>query len=253
MLLGTKRTKIAKAIKPKALGFVLYEGPSALTGDPIVVIITLKTSNRKTGQMAQVWILHAEVNPVEALALGLDEAVCGNCPHRKGPCYVNVGQAPLAVYRAYHNGRYEAFDPAIHSHYITGTMVRLGAYGDPAAAPVEVMEQIVDLARAHTGYTHQINHKGFDKRFIDLCMVSADTPKQARKYQSMGAHTFRVALEGDSLDHGEIECLADTGQGIQCVDCGLCDGTKKNIAITVHGSGASKFKSAMVIPSVMVA
>ena len=252
MLLGTKRTKIAKAIKPKALGFVLYEGPSALTGDPIVVIITLKTSNRKTGQMAQVWILHAEVNPVEALALGLDEAVCGNCPHRKGPCYVNVGQAPLAVYKAYHNGRYETFDPAIHRHYITGTMVRLGAYGDPAAAPVEVMQGIVDLARAHTGYTHQIAHKGFDKRFIDLCMVSADTPKQARKYQSMGAHTFRVALEGDSLDHDEIECLADS-EGLQCVDCGLCDGTKKNVAITVHGKGASKFKSAMVIPSVMVA
>ena len=83
-------------------------------------------------------------------------------------------------------------------------------------------------------------------------MVSADTPKQARKYQALGAHTFRVALEGDSLDNDEVECLADS-EGLQCVDCGLCDGTKKNVAITVHGSGASKFKSAMVIPSMMVA
>ena len=89
--------------------------------------------------------------------------------------------------------------------------------------------------------------------YLRACLgVSADTPKQARKYQSMGAHTFRVALEGDSLDHDEVECLADS-EGLQCVDCGLCDGTKKNVAITVHGSGASKFKSAMVIPSTMVA
>lgn len=83
-------------------------------------------------------------------------------------------------------------------------------------------------------------------------MVSADTPKQAIKYQTLGAKTFRVALVGDSLAHDEVECLADS-EGIQCADCGLCDGTKKNVAITVHGKGASKFKSAMVIPSMMVA
>ena len=35
----------------------------------------------------------------------------------------------------------------------------------------------------------------------------------------------------------EIECLADS-EGVQCIDCGLCNGIgdKPNIAINVHGT-----------------
>jgi hypothetical protein len=76
-------------------------------------------------------------------------------------------------------------------------------------------------------------------------MVSADTPKQALKYQALGAKTFRVAMAGDALFDSEIECLSDS-KGIQCIDCGLCDGSTKNIAITVHGSRSSNFKSNLI-------
>ena len=251
MLLGTNKIKV-KTKAPKSRGYIMYQGPSMLTGAEIVVIATMSTTNNKTGDMVQTWILDANTNPVEAIKTGVDENVCGHCPHRGTTCYVNVGQAPNAVYKGFKRGIYPQFDMALHGLHFAHRKTRLGAYGDPAAAPYETMALIAGLGLGHTGYTHQIAHKGFDKRFIDLCMVSADTPKQARKYQAMGAHTFRVALEGDSLDHGEIECLADS-EGLQCVDCGLCDGTKKNVAITVHGTGASKFKSAMVIPSTMVA
>jgi len=37
--------------RPKLNGVVLYEGPSMLDGEPIVVIATLKSSNIKTGNM----------------------------------------------------------------------------------------------------------------------------------------------------------------------------------------------------------
>ena len=107
------------------------------------------------------------------------------------------------------------------------------------------MQQLPAVCIGHTGYTHQIAHKAFDKRFLSLCMVSADSPKQAAKYQAMGAKTFRVAMAGDSLANGEIECLADS-QGLQCHECGLCDGQRQNVAITVHGKGASKFKTSMI-------
>ena len=76
-------------------------------------------------------------------------------------------------------------------------------------------------------------------------MVSADTPRQALKYQSMGAKTFRVALEGDYLHDNEIECLSES-EGLQCNVCKICDGTKKNVAITVHGSRSNKFKSQLI-------
>ena len=119
------------------------------------------------------------------------------------------------------------------------------AYGDPAAVPFEVMDSIAKMGISWTGYTHQITHKQFDKRYIDLCQVSADSPKQAIKYQSMGARTFRVAMEGDALANNEIECLADS-KGIQCIDCMLCDGSTKNIALTVHGARKSKFKTNLI-------
>ena len=232
----------------KQLGFVLYRGPSSLDGNPIVVIATLETSNGKTGDMIQIWILGEDINPVEASKIGADSSICGSCVHRHhtgGACYVNVGQAPNQIWKSYHNGRYADFNLATHAHFILGRSVRLGAYGDPAAAPFEAFEQILNLASGHTGYTHQINHKAFDRRFLSVCMVSADTPRQALKYQAQGAKTFRVALAEDDLFPHEIECPADS-DGIQCVDCGLCDGKTQSIAIAVHGSRSGRFKSQLI-------
>ena len=228
----------------KSNGYVVYNGPSML--DPksnIVAIITMKTSNAKTGDMAQLWILDADTNPVEATKTGQDSSVCGSCPHRHyngGACYVNVGQAPNSVYKAYKRGSYAFGLPAY-----TDKGVRLGAYGDPAALPYIVLYKITACFSGHTGYTHQRKHKHFDDRILTLVQVSADTPKQALKAQKLGGRTFRVKLVGDSLLPNELECLADT-KGMTCSECLLCDGNKANIAITVHGSRSKRFKSQLI-------
>lgn len=230
-------------------GFIMYEGASAIDGTDIVVIATLKSSNIKTGNMVQTWILCKDSHPVQASLDGDDSAICGNCPHRRntgGACYVNIGQAPSQVWKAYKRGGYSMFNAKDHAHYFMGRKVRLGSYGDPAAMPFEVAENMVNMSLGHTGYTHQAARKFFDKRFLTLCQVSADTPRQALKFQAMGAKTFRVALEGDALMNGEIECLSDS-EGISCLDCGLCNGIKHNIAITVHGTWSSRFKSKRVL------
>ena len=243
----TKQRATVKSL-PSKKGFILYEGPSVLDGSPIACIATLSTSNRKTGAMIQTWIIRADKDPVTASKLGDDVSICGNCPlrhHTGGACYVNIGQAPRAIFDGFIRGIYETFDINKHRSYFMGRKVRLGAYGDPAAVPFDILKTIVDLAAGHTGYTHQIKHKNFDKRMITLCMVSADSPKQALKYQSMGAHTFRVALADDVLFDNEIECLADS-KGLSCLECGLCDGQTKNIAIAVHGSRSSRFKSNLI-------
>ena len=235
-------------VKPKPKGFILYEGPSILDGKPIVVIATLSTSNRKTGPMIQTWIIRSDIDPVSASKKGEDSSICGNCPHRHnsgGACYVNIGQAPLAIYKAYKRGLYPQIDYVADNIHFLGRMVRLGAYGDPSAMPYEVAEKVTSMGRGHTGYVHQIRHKNFDKRFLNLCMVSEDTPKQALKYQSMGAKTFSVAMDGDMMFDSEIECLSES-EGLQCDACGLCNGQKQSIAITVHGSRASKFKSKLI-------
>ena len=96
----------------RAKGYVIYEGLSPIDQRPIVVIATLSTTNRKTGNMVQVWILCKDESPVDAISSGLDRTICGDCKHRRQAngvrtCYVNVGQAPLAVWRAYKRGVYD--------------------------------------------------------------------------------------------------------------------------------------------------
>ena len=80
-----------------------------LDGAPIVVIATTKSSNRKTGDMVQTWILRSDIKPTEASKAGADASICGDCKHRwslGGACYVNIGQGPGAIFRAYKRGNY---------------------------------------------------------------------------------------------------------------------------------------------------
>lgn len=229
-------------------GVILYEGISQLTHEPIVVVATINSNNVKTGNMVQTWIIRSDLSPVEASKQHKDDAICGNCPHRQstgGACYVNIGQAPSAVYKAYKKGSYKSFDESVHKELFFGRMIRLGSYGDPAAVPVEVWNNILKYCIGHTGYTHQINHKNFQKDILKICQVSADTPKQALKLQRQGLKTFRVALPNDGLLEDEIECLSDS-KGLSCLACGLCNGRKQNIAIVVHGARSNRFKSKLI-------
>lgn len=219
---------------------IIYQGPSVLDGAPIVAIATMKTSNRKTGAMAQIWILRADTEPHHAVKTGADVSVCGNCPHRHytgGACYVTPFHAPLAVFRAWKRGVY----PALDLEALRGKPVRFGAYGDPAAVPFSAWAPILEVCGAYTGYTHQANHKRFDKRIATFCQVSVDTPKQAERAHAKGYKTFRVASDASKRFNNEIECLADS-KGVACADCLLCDGTRQNIVIAGHGARASSVK-----------
>jgi hypothetical protein len=245
-----------------AKGFVFYRGPSVLDGAPIMAVATLESSNAKTGpkgrgNMVQTWILRADVDPVSASKSGDDASICGACPHRHhlgGACYVNIGQAPGAVYRAAHRGSYKELDIAgsdsdalIASHLLWGRAVRLGAYGDPAAIPFDVWAQLLDGVEKWTGYTHQARHPRFDARLFRYCMASADTPKQAEKLNQRGARTFRVKPHAAPMLRGELECLSDT-KGAKCIDCGLCDGANRDapsIVINVHGSRSGRFNASL--------
>lgn len=228
------------AKQPK--GFILYRGPSVLDGQPIVAITTMKTSNAKTGDMVQVWILREDVSPVEAMKSGGDVSICGVCPQRRsigGACYVNVGQGPRSVWEAYKRGVYsESWDPSTFK----GRSVRLGAYGDPAAVPADILGAALECASGWTGYTHQLTHKNFQHEVLQWVMVSAETPKQAAAAQSKGYRTFRIKSADAPALAGEIECLSDA-KGVQCVDCGLCAGkhAPTNVYINVHGSLSGRF------------
>jgi hypothetical protein len=54
-------------------GYILYQGPSAIDGKPIVVIATgfaSKSNNGKTGDMIQTWIIRQDIAPHLAVKSG---------------------------------------------------------------------------------------------------------------------------------------------------------------------------------------
>lgn len=248
----TKATK-ARTSKPTnaSKGVIVYRGPSILPGyewAPIVAVLTHETSNRKTGDMSQLWILHdGPLSPVEAVATGADAAVCGDCPHRGTTCYVNVGQAPRAVWSGVQRGIYPDATPENLPRVIAGRPVRLGAYGDPGALPLSVIQSVTQHAPAWTGYTHQWRTRPDLKAYA---MASVDNEWEAFDAQVQGWRTFRVALPGADMLPREFVCPAsdEGGNTRQCVTCRACNGNPKASAtqaspvIVIHGRSASKWK-----------
>lgn len=225
-------------------GYVIYEGPSAIDNQPIVVIATMKTTNIKTGQMIQVWILRSDINPVEASKTSQDISICGDCPARHslgGHCYVNIGQAPNSIYKSYKKGNY----PHIEDFNIfQGKEIRFGAYGDPVNIPLSLVKIMARTAKKWTGYTHQWQNPKFDA-YKQFFMASTDNEAQTTTSHNNDWRSFRVITTKTRTLPNEMECLSDS-KGLQCKECTLCNGNKagKSIFITVHGSRSKRFEGA---------
>lgn len=240
----------------KTLGYIAYQGPSMIDGRPIVVIINkidAASQNDKTGALVQSFIIRSDVAPVDALKTGDDVSICGQCPHRpllakdngQAPCYVNVGRSVLAVYNAYKRGRYQHATPAQLRAILKGRHVRLGTYGDPAAAPVHIWREIVADAAGHAGYSHQWQSIDFDHAaWAPLVMASADSIDEAAQANLFGMRVFRVSI-GLDRQPGEVSCpaSAEGGRKTKCADCLLCGGTSKaarDIVIADHAIGHAR-------------
>ena len=226
------------------MNFVMYKGPSMLDNQPIVALAVVNSTNRKTGNMINVHIMREDMNPLAAKDTGSDSSVCGNCPLRQnvgGACYVNIGQGPHSAYKAYKRGKYAELTQDQILSKVMGNKVRLGAYGDPAALPYDVIAPIVEVADMVTSYTHQSGHPNFDKRILEYSMVSTETVNNTKRHHENGNRTFRVIpFNGEPLPN-EIECKSDS-DGITCAQCGLCNGGSKgpSVYITAHGTRAKK-------------
>lgn len=228
----------------KPTGYTIFEGKSPITGDDIIAVITLKSTNIKTGNMASMWILHKDLSPIEASKEGKDESICGMCPHRHnlgGACYVTLFQAPLQVWKSYHKGNY----PKVNDMSIfEGMSVRFGAYGDPNVIPIDILVQLKSVVKNSTSYTHQWKTESDNESLKAVSMASVDNKAEATLAIENGWRYFRVTNDISDINKAtEIVC-PNTTKGIQCIDCGLCKGNTikaKNIVIEVHGSKKKKF------------
>lgn len=227
-------------------GFILHEDSQRVI---IATGFSTPSDNRKTGDMIQIWILVRSVSPTEAIRTGLDRLICGSCVHRghevdgrfgvDRSCYVNAGQAPLGIWRAWRAGNYP---PLRSPECFTGRKVRFGAYGDPIHIPLSLALAIAGVASGHTGYTHQWRKPSL-QAWRTLLMASVDSIAQLVIARSLGWSTFRV---GSEASVGENLCES-TRIGTPCAVCLLCAGARgglESVHIPPHGSGAGHFVEA---------
>jgi len=210
----------------KPNGATIWEGRSRFNGKPMAAIITWNSSNKKTGDMAQVWFIPSA--PISEI-----KSVCGKCPLSKA-CYVVPLRGPMVVWKAYRAGRYPKWD-----RLPINKPVRIGAWGDPGSIPEDILEFLISkCSHGYTMYTHS-QHTISLPPTMNLGMISVETKGQAAGYQSLGYRTFRVTKNGDSLLKGEIWCPYPK---VQCRGCLLCGSRgKKSIVIPVHGYRAGNF------------
>ena len=248
-----------------ANGGVFYRGPSMIDGSPIVAIATrveTKSTNSKTGgDIVQTFILRSDMSPTEAIHSGADASICGSCPHRgklmttatgtrnvERTCYVLVFQAPTVVYKAFTRGVYPELTLADAAELLRDRMVRLGAYGDPAAVPFEVWQALLVHTSARAGYTHQ--WRVCDQRFAQFAMASCDSEDDMADAKAMGWRTFRIRAHGAPIAHREVVCPASKESGFKttCDQCKACGGlsskARADIVIEAHRHGQKYFQHA---------
>jgi len=233
---------------------IIYNGPSLLDGKPIVVIATYSDRNTKTGKVLQTYIIRSDISPLEASKSGEDFSICGDCKFRGTPttdpvrkqavkrdCYVNLGQGPTVVYKAYKRGVYPVAKTIRGDGFVIdqvqtlglNRIVRIGTYGDPAAVPSWVWDRLLKQCKSWLAYSHQSGWRP------DIAMQSADTMAEAVEHWKAGHRTFRVIADLGELDTTkEILCPAskEAGRRVQCTACKLCKGSSpaKSIAIVQH-------------------
>ena len=225
--------------------------------ESVVVIATANSTNRKTGESVQLWILDATMHPVESRRTGHDaENQCTGCPLASGNgCYVNTN--PLgAIWRKFQRGGYPPLlmGSPEWNKFFSVDFVRFGAYGTPSLIPLDMVKDIASKAKKITGYFHDWHllpvetAKAYGQYFMASC-----EPDNYGKAQSLGLRTFTVV--SDALPSAGIECLAES-KGMTCKQCGLCDGNRRSasrskplphIFIKAHGYQLAKAKAMTMV------
>jgi hypothetical protein len=236
--------------------YVIYHGPSELDGSPIVAIATgfrtLSVNKQLGTQFIQIWILCADLHPLDAILSGVDVAICGTCSLRgiatpkrveNRDCYVHVGCAPYNIWRPWNRERPASLSTRRIKALFANRGVRLGAYGDPVAVPPRIWRAVMAKAAFWTGYTHQWRdcHINFQR----WCMASCDTEHERAEAIALGWRTFRTTRLNSFDDRlaGEIVCpkSKEAGYKSSCERCRLCSGRhghgQTDVVITLHRFG----------------
>jgi hypothetical protein len=219
-----------------------------------VVQMQYGSTNSKTGNSIQVWILPMKWIEEGVSAMIDDEASCMDCPHSKRAnksCYVRKGYAEYglmskvkSLHNHYNNSNIELRDiselASLEKSKCANKFIRFGAYGEPILLGEQNIKELTEVASNFTGYTHQwhIPKYSWSNKYF---MASVETEALMNKAISKGFRTFRVKTtkSNDTQMHNEIVCPAskEGGRKVTCNVCALCKGASskaKNIVINKH-------------------
>jgi hypothetical protein len=111
--------------------------------------------------MIQTFIIRSDIHPKLALKTGDDRSVCGDCPKRPStfvpksdgdkPCYVDVAKSVASVFRCFAKGNYPRVTPQAARALFADRELRLGAYGNPSAAPFALWAVVASRTSGRTG------------------------------------------------------------------------------------------------------
>jgi len=248
---------------------LIYDGPSVTDGEPILALISgldERSTNAKTLDMAQVYIMYKDESPTMAVVTGNDVSVCGPCFLRPLiakqlketgesyiPCYVDKERGPGTTWKSWNMGNVEAITPLQASEIIATLKtcncdtkhrrvncpnpgpslgVRLGAYGDPASVPGWVWSDLLSMlpkSSKMTSYTHAWENT---PELAEYTMASIDpitwpdVDAALDKAHSLGFRTYRVLAVNETPRADEIMCPEATNK-TNCNKCGLCSGNMR--------------------------
>ena len=234
----------------------VYETKNLL-GQSVIAQVQYGSTNSKTGDGIQIWILPSQWVIEGKNTMDSDEASCLDCPHSKRgtkKCYVRKGNAEMGLkskVNSLHNkflkGELEILPMSDLSKYelskIRGKFVRFGAYGEPVLLGLDNVKAITEASSSWTGYTHQWRNPSY-MEYQKYFMASVETMALEDKAHELGWRVFHVTdKDTDAVKGKEINCPASAeffkanGKKVTCNTCGLCRGTSikaKSIQIKLH-------------------
>lgn len=171
---------------------------------------------------------------------------CIDCPMRSyGKCYTHKftqARGFLSMIRSIAKdlktvSNIPEYSTEIHDTIVAmcdGKYVRFGTYGEPVLHGINLVTDIVSVAKSWTGYTHQwIKNPEFKGMF----MASVHTESMEQKASNFGWRSF-ISISGHVSNYVNCPASVESGKKSSCDKCGLCSGSngkgKKSIYILEH-------------------
>ena len=107
---------------------------------------------------------------------------------------------------------------------VSGSPLRLGAYGEPVAIPMEFWKPAINATienkMGFTGYSHQWSNPQF-QMWSEFLMASIHSTSEIRKASKLGWRYFRSSTDGH-VDW-DVRC-PEPDKGVHCIAVQFCKG-----------------------------